>query len=205
MAYIVAIHIPIAGISLVPVVFNWPLILLPIHIVFMEIVVDPACSLVFESVPAEKDIMKHKPRSLNSPLFNRQTIVFSLKQGLISLTGILMVLLFAHFKGLAEGHTRALTFTTLVMVNMGLIFVNYSWSKKIWRTFKNFNKTFWSIQAMTLAFLLGSLYIPAVRVFFKFSPLTAYDLLLPLGVAIVCVLLFDELKNNVHEKPTTSA
>ncbi|HEY9685458.1 MAG TPA: HAD-IC family P-type ATPase, partial [Coleofasciculaceae cyanobacterium] len=83
MAYILAIHIPIAGLSLLPILMQFPLILLPVHIVFQELLIDPACSLVFEAEPEEGDIMRRQPRDPSEPILNRRTVLVSLSQGLI--------------------------------------------------------------------------------------------------------------------------
>jgi Ca2+-transporting ATPase len=194
MAYILSIHIPIAAMSLIPVLFKWPLMLLPIHIVFMELVVDPACSLVFETAPSEKKIMDQPPRKLNQPLFSRQTIIFSAKQGTAALSIVLAVFLFSLMRGWTAEEVRALTFAALVLVNMGLIFINYSWSKTIAKSFRSYNLKFWSIQAMTLGFLLAALYIPHLRQVFKFSLLHPNDLTILFLITVLFVLILDRFK-----------
>lgn len=194
MAYILSIHIPIAAMSLIPVLFKWPLMLLPIHIVFMELVVDPACSLVFETAPAEKKTMDQPPRKLSQPLFSRQTIIFSAKQGVASLVVVLSVFLVGIFSGWAEEEVRAMTFATLVFANMGLIFINYSWSKTIIKSFQEYNLKFWSIQAMTLMFLLAALYIPSLRQVFRFSLLHINDLLVIFSITALFMLVLDRFK-----------
>ena len=80
MAYIMAIHVPIAGLSLLPVLFGWPLILLPVHIVFLELIIDPACSVVFEAEPEEPETMQCPPRNPKEPIFTGRTIGLSLLQ-----------------------------------------------------------------------------------------------------------------------------
>lgn len=194
MAYIVAIHVPIAGMSLIPVIFNWPLVMLPIHIVFMELVVDPACSLVFEMAPAEKTVMNQPPRKLSVPLFSKQTILFSLRQGLIVLAGVFGSFMFARYQGYSEETVRAITFSTLVFVNMGLLFINYSWSKTLFNTIRFYNKTFWLIQLMTLTFLLAALYIPYLQHLFKFSLLGPSSLAISFVFALTAVVILDVLK-----------
>ena len=84
MTYILAVHVPIAGLSLLPIVFHWPLILLPIHIAFLHLVIDPACSVVFEAEPGADDVMRHPPRDPREPLFGRRTVAFSLLQGAVT-------------------------------------------------------------------------------------------------------------------------
>ena len=81
IAYIFAVHVPIAGMSLIPVLFRWPLVLLPVHIVFLELIIDPACSVVFEAEPEEADVMNRPPRRPDAPLFGQRTVILSLLQG----------------------------------------------------------------------------------------------------------------------------
>ncbi|MDP3616420.1 MAG: HAD-IC family P-type ATPase, partial [Rhodoferax sp.] len=82
MSYILAVHVPIAGVALLPVLLGWPVLLFPLHIAFLELVIDPACSMVFENEPSESDVMKRPPRNVNTPLFAGMTLVFALLQGL---------------------------------------------------------------------------------------------------------------------------
>ncbi len=127
--YILAVHVPIAGVSLLPVVVKWPLILLPIHIAFLHLIIDPACSVVFEAEPAADDVMTRPPRDPREPLFGQRTAVFSLVQGLVTfgvLAGLYSIVLRS---GQGELEARALTFTALIIANLGLILANRSWSR----------------------------------------------------------------------------
>ena len=85
MGFIFSIHVPIAGLALLPLLLDWPLVLTPVHIVFLELIIDPACSIAFEAEPAEADVMARPPRNPNAPLFGMGQIVFSLFAGFISL------------------------------------------------------------------------------------------------------------------------
>ena len=120
---------PDSDMSLIPVIFQLPLVLLPVHIVFLEIIIDPACSIVFEAEPAEEGVMKKPPRSLTEPLFDRKTIGFSIIQGLSVLLIVLSVFVLALYTGMGELDARTLSFTTLIIANIGLIFTNLSWLK----------------------------------------------------------------------------
>ena len=141
MAYIFAIHVPIAGLSLFPVVFNWPLILLPVHVVFLEMIIDPSCSVVFESEPEEADVMDRPPRNPKEPLFSRRMLTLSLLQGASVLVAVLAVFVVARQQGLGELETRTLTFATLIVANLSLILTNRSWSRTIVGMFRSPNKT----------------------------------------------------------------
>lgn len=139
VAYIFAIHVPIAGISLIPVLFQWPLVLFPVHIAFLELIIDPACSLVFEAESEEADVMERPPRDPGKPLFAWQTVGRSLLQGLSVLTIILIVFLIDYYRGQGAQEARALTFTTLVIANLALIMTNRSWSESLLSIFRTPN------------------------------------------------------------------
>ncbi|MEP7353540.1 MAG: HAD-IC family P-type ATPase, partial [Acidobacteriota bacterium] len=129
MTYVLAIHVPIAGLSVIPIFFQWPLILEPIHIAFLELIIDPACSIVFEAEPEEPDVMQRPPRALTERLFNRRTVMVSLAQGLGILCLLLAVFATALYRGQAPEDARAITFTSLVLANLALIHANRSWSR----------------------------------------------------------------------------
>ena len=130
VVYILAVHVPIAGLSLIPAMIGWPLALLPLHIVFLELIIDPACSIAFEVEVEEDDVMRRPPRAADSRLVDRRVLGVGLAQGVSVLVAALAVLALAHVEGLAEGATRALAFTALLGGNLALILVNLSWSAK---------------------------------------------------------------------------
>jgi Ca2+-transporting ATPase len=107
MAYIFAVHVPIAGMSLLPVLFGWPIMLFPAHIAFLELIIDPVCSVVFEAEPEEKDVMKRPPRKIDEPVFDRRTILFSILQGFVVLLVVLAVYRIAPMLGESEAQARA--------------------------------------------------------------------------------------------------
>ncbi len=145
MSYIIAIHVPIAGMSLIPVLFKLPLVFSPIIIAFLEIIIDPACSLLFEAEPEEDDIMRRPPRRPDQRIFNKRNVVISLLQGLTVLLFVAAVFSFGHLRGMDEMEIRALTFTTLVFANLGLILTNRSWEHTIWMTRRQPNPALWWI------------------------------------------------------------
>ncbi|MCJ7444379.1 MAG: HAD-IC family P-type ATPase [Methanotrichaceae archaeon] len=108
MAYILAIHVPIAGLSLIPVLMQWPLVLLPVHIAFLELIIDPACSIVFEAEPEEADVMKRPPRDPKKPIFNRRTVGLSLLQGVAVLVVVLIVYVISIYTELSAAEARNL-------------------------------------------------------------------------------------------------
>jgi Ca2+-transporting ATPase len=159
MAYILAIHVPIAGLSLIPVLLEWPLVLLPVHVVFLELIIDPVCSVVFEAEPEEADMMSHPPRDPRMPLFSKYTVSLSLLQGLSVLIIVLAVYAVSLYFGQAVMEARALTFATLIVANIGLIFANRSWSRTILETLRSPNPAFWWVVGGALAFFCGLRYM----------------------------------------------
>ena len=194
MAYIMAIHVPIAGMSLLPVLFNWPLVFLPVHIVFLEMIIDPACSLIFEAEREEAGVMKRPPRSPQEPLFGWSTVGLSLLQGFSVLIMILAVFLIALFRGQGEADARALAFTALIFGNLGLILINRSWSRTALQMLGFPNPAFWWILGGTLVFLGLVLYMPFFQNLFHFSRLHLNDLLLCLASGMAGVFWFEGLK-----------
>jgi len=194
MAYIFAIHVPIAGMSLVPVIMKWPLVLLPVHIVFLELIIDPACSVIFEAEGEEADIMSRPPRNPRDKLFNRHMIGLSILQGLSVFAIVLVVFWAARARGHSDADARALTFTTLVVANLSLIFTNRSWSRTIFSTLSRSNPALWWVTGGTLVLLPVLLYAPFLRNLFRFSTLHPLDLLVCLSAGVVSIVWFEVLK-----------
>jgi len=121
LTYILAVHVPIAGIALLPLLFGWPLVLLPVHIVFLELIIDPASSVVFEAEPENPQVMKRPPHNPQEPMFGKRALLVGIVQGMGVLALLLTVFLLAQDQRLDEPSTRAMTFTTLVIANLGLI------------------------------------------------------------------------------------
>jgi Ca2+-transporting ATPase len=194
MAYIIAVHVPIAGMSLLPIVFGWPLVLLPVHIVFLELIIDPACSVVFEAEDADPDIMKKPPRDPRDSLVNRGTLVIALSQGAVVLAVLLALFFSAYTMGLGADESRAFTFTTIVIANLGLIFVNRSWSASFVTTLRRPNRALWWVVAGSLFFLGLILTQEGLRTLFGFAPLGPFDVALALVAGLASVFWFELVK-----------
>lgn len=203
MSFIVAVHVPIAGLALLPVIFTkLPLVLLPIYLAFLELIIDPACSIVFEGEPEEAGLMMRKPRNLDDPLFNRRTVILSLLQGLFVLVvvGTLFRIALGRPNSLGNwsasqvGQARALAFAALVIANLGLILTNRSWSRTIRQTIREPNRALWYIVGGTIVLLSLVLYVPGLRSLFKFSKLSPVDLLIAIGAGTLSVIWFEALK-----------
>jgi Ca2+-transporting ATPase len=194
MSFVLAVHVPIAGVALVPLLFGWPLVFTPVHIAFLELIIDPACSIVFEAEPEESDIMHRPPRQPDAPLFGGRTVWLALLQGLSVLAIVLAVFAFALYGGRGAEEARALTFTTLVIANLGLILTNRSWSRTILATLATPNAALWWVLGGAAAFLGLVLSIPALRELFHFAALHPDDLALCLVAGVAGILWFEGLK-----------
>jgi Ca2+-transporting ATPase len=165
-----------------------------VHIVFMELIIDPACSIVFEAESEEKDIMRRPPRNLKKPLFGKRTVFLSMLQGLSVLAIVLAVFAIARSLGRSENEARSLTFTTLVAANLGLIFTNRSWSRTLIDTLRAPNAASWWSAVGAVAFLALVLYVPFLQGLFRFETLHLPDLLICLAAGAVSVMWFEALK-----------
>ena len=194
LTYILSVHIPIAGIALLPLLFGWPLVLLPLHIVFLELIIDPASSVVFEAEPENPQAMKRPPRDPHEPMFGRWALFAGVLQGLGVLAMVLVVFLLAQYWHVGESTTRAMAFTTLVIANLGLILANRSHSRTILVTLGKRNAALWWVTGGTVLLLGLVLAIPVMRDLFTFSLPSAPELLLCLAAGIVSLLWFEVVK-----------
>ena len=171
MGFIFAVHVPIAGLALLPLVFGLPIIFGPIHIAFLEMVIDPVCSLVFEAETDEEDVMRRKPRAPDAPLFSWPLIGWSVLQGGLAFGLVGAIFVIALYRGMPEDEARALTFFSLVLSIVSLILVNRSFSTSLVAAFRRPNPALaWIFLAVTV--ILGlSLLWPAASALFRFGPL----------------------------------
>jgi Ca2+-transporting ATPase len=194
MAYIFAIHVPIAGLSLCAVLFRWPLILEPVHVAFLELIIDPACSIVFEAEEEEADVMRRPPRSATEHLFNKQMVVMSLLQGFGILVILLAIFAVALHRGQGEDGARALAFTALVIANVALIVTNRSWSRTFLAILRTPNPAMWWVAGSALVFLALVLYVPFLKALFHLSTLHPLDIALCVGAGAVSMAWCETLK-----------
>ncbi|NUQ76406.1 MAG: cation-translocating P-type ATPase [Polyangiaceae bacterium] len=202
IAYIVAIHVPIAGMSLIPVVLGWPLVLLPAHVLFMEMVIDPACSVAFEAEPDEADLMRRPPRPPEARLFGLRELIASLLQG----AGVLAIaaLVYRSALGGSEERARALAFSTLLISNWALILTNRSWSRSIFATLRTPNRAAWWVIGGAAVVLGLVLFVPALRDLFRFAPLSAEEIGLSAAAGLGSVIWL-ELSKRFLVRPRADA
>src|SRR5215813_9617830 len=194
MTYIFAIHVPIAGMSLLPVLFRLPLVLMPLHIVFLELVIDPACSTAFESEPEHSNIMNRPPRNPATRMFDRKTITMGLLQGLMLFIVTISAFLISLYRGQGELDARAISFTTLVLGNLALIWTNRSLTRTIPELLRSRNAALWAITAGAISFLALVLYVPGARELFQFSTLHVNDLAVCVLLVLISVTWFEAAK-----------
>ena len=194
IAFILAVHVPIAGLSLLPVLFKWPLMLLPVHIVFLEMVIDPACSVVFEMEPEEDGIMRRKPRHPQAPILTRNALWQSLIQGVGVLCVVFAVYAWMRGGAYSENDTRTVAFTVLLLGNLALIVNNRSWSHGFLDILRIRNKAMWWVIGGALGFLALVVYTPPLQSVFHLSPLHGKDLSLILLAVTVIILLLETVK-----------
>jgi Ca2+-transporting ATPase len=183
LGYIFAIHVPIAGLSLIPIFFaDWPLLLWPVHIVFLELIIDPACSIIFEAEQEEKNVMSRPPKDINEPFFGAKKIWLSCSQGI----GILIMVFAVYFFGLrmnySEQEVRALAFTTLIAANIAVILSNRSWTRNIFQIIITPNKTVKYVVGGAAFFLVLVLNVPFLLNLFQFDKISLTE-------SLVCVVL----------------
>lgn len=194
MGFIFAVHVPIAGLVLLPLLFGLPILFGPMHIAFLEMVIDPVCSLVFEAETEEEDVMRRPPRDPDEPLFSAKMIVWSLLQGVLAFTLVAIVFVVALSQGMPENQVRALAFFSLVMAIVGLIFVNRSFSASLAKAISRPNPAL-ALILVAVTLMLGlTLLWPFARSLFSFGPLHFDDLALALGVGVLVLATLELLK-----------
>ena len=201
-----AVHIPIAGLALLPLLLGLPLMLTPIHIAFLEMIIDPACSMVFEAEGEEANVMHRPPRDPKSPLLVPRRIVWALLQGLIALAILAGLLISAAHMGMPEADLRALVFTSLVLINMGLILVNRSFESSLFRAILRPNRALWILLGAVSALLGLAVFWQPAQALFHFGRLHWDNLAACAAVGAVSLVLLEALKSKwFHGAPPEAA
>ena len=172
MAFVLAVHVPIAGLALLPLLLGWPLVFTPVHIAFLELLIDPACSIGFEAEPEERNVMNRPPRDPATPLFSRRLLVWSLLQGALVLLACTALLASLVHAGVDPAATRAAVFLALVLGSVSLILANRAISGTLWQALRASNPVLWRMVGVALALLAATLLVAPVRELFGFAPLT---------------------------------
>lgn len=194
--YIISIHIPIILTVSLPLFFGWvyPDIFTPVHVIFLELVMGPTCSIVYENEPMEKNTMQRPPRALTDTFLNGRELMTSILQGLVITVGVLGMYRYAVSQGGSEEFTRTMVFTTLVLANVFLSLVNRSFYFSVLETLRYKNRLLVGILLISLMMLTLMLYVDPVTSFFHLMTPHWIDLLKCAGVAAISVLWFDVVK-----------
>jgi Ca2+-transporting ATPase len=201
--YIVAVHIPIAGLALLPLLLGLPLLLTPIHIAFLEMIIDPACSVVFEAEVEEEDVMRRPPSDPKSPLLLPRRILWALVQGLIALAILSGLLITVSRAGMIESDTRVLVFTSLVLINMGLILVNRSFKASLVRAIFQPNRSLWILFGTVSVLLAIGILWPPARSLFNFGRLHWDDLSMCAAVGVLSLIVLEAMKSLWFRVPSS--
>jgi Ca2+-transporting ATPase len=194
MGFVLAVHVPIAGLSLLPLLLGFPLLFAPVHIAFLQLVIDPVCSIVFEAEPEEGDVMRRRPRARNAPLFSAGLMAWSTFQGAIVLLAVGALFVGLLRLGLPEAGARATAFVALVASNFGLIIVSRSRSASLATTLGRRNRAFWQMFAMTAALLTAAMAIAPIRDLFRFAWPGAGNLAVALGTGVAVLAALEAMK-----------
>jgi len=194
--YIISIHIPIILIVFLPLVLGWiyPNIFSPIHIIFLELVMGPTCSIIYENEPVEKDIMNQKPRIYTSTFFSFRELTTSVVQGIVIASGTLLTYQFSIQQGYSESLTRTIVFTTLIAANISLTLVNRSFVYSIFTTLKYKNNLILIIISITTIIVAAMLFFDPITQIFNFQKMSNLQLLLSIGVGVVSVIWYEIIK-----------
>ncbi len=202
--FIIAVHIPIAGLALFPLAWGIPLLLTPIHIAFLEMIIDPACSIIFEAENAERNIMKRPPRDPKLPLLQSKRIQWAVFQGALVFVMLASLLIWTTNSGMAENQVRALVFASLVTCNLCLILVNRSFESSLMHAVRNPNRSMWILISIVLGLLMISLFWQPMQILFHFGELTYLNLGISFATGVVILIVLEAVKN-LWFKPGRSA
>ncbi len=192
LTFVMAVHVPIAGLALLPILLGLPPLLFPLHVVLLELVIDPVCSLVFEAEPEGKGAMERPPRAASESLFGRREILVALLQGSIILAGIFGIYIWALQTDMAESAARALAFVALIVSNLVLAFADSAEPGTAF--FDRRRKVFWMIGGAAAVVVSVVLYQPGAEAMFKLSAPPPLALLSALVVAVLAAGWFGFLK-----------
>ncbi len=194
MGYLIAVHIPIAGMSFIPLALGGPLFLYPVHVVFLEFVIDPACTIVFEAEPSDTGAMERPPRDPREPLFNLHMLMANVAVGATMLLAVMAAYWWMLHSGRTEGETRAAGFCALVISNVALILSARSRTIPILASLRLPNPALWWVVGATLSSLAVAIYLPAANGVFRFSPLSLQDLCVAIAAGVAGVGVVEAFK-----------
>jgi Ca2+-transporting ATPase len=194
--YIISIHIPIVLTVFMPLALGWiyPNIFSPVHIIFLELIMGPTCSIIYENEPMEKNTMSQLPRALSNTFFNWKELTTSIIQGLMITVGTLAAYQYAVYLKLDEATTRTIVFTVLIAANIILTLVNRSFYYSLFTTLRYKNNLVFIIILITIAITGLLIFVPVLTQFFGFAQLNIFQILLAIGIGCCSVIWYELVK-----------
>jgi Ca2+-transporting ATPase len=194
--YVITTHIPIIAIVFIPLALGWvyPNLFSPIHVIFLELIMGPTCSIIYENEPIEKNTMTQKPRPFTDTFFSWKELMMSLLQGFVIAVGCLFVYQYAVYQGFNEAITRTMVFTTLIVANIMLTLVNRSFYYSIFTTLGYKNNLVWMIIGITIFLHSLLLFVKPLTQFFELERLNYSQLSISIGIGLIYVLWFEGAK-----------
>lgn len=194
--YIISIHIPIILTVFIPLALGWiyPNIFSPVHIIFLELIMGPTCSIVFENEPMEKNTMSQKPRPFTTTFFNWKELTTSVIQGLAITAGTLFAYQYSVYQGFDEAHTRTIVFTVLIAANIFLTLVNRSFYYSIFTTLRYKNNLILLIIGITISITALLLFVTPLTAFFKFETIDSSQVFICIAIGFVSVIWYELVK-----------
>ena len=194
--YIISIHIPIILTVLIPLILGWvyPNIFSPIHVIFLELIMGPTCSIIYENEPMEKNTLLQKPRPYSNTFFNWTELNTSILQGLIITVGTLCIYQFAVYHSFNETITRSMVFTTLISANILLTLINRSFYYSILTTLRYKNNLVLYVILITVGLLGMLIYIKPLAQLFEFEALNFIQLIFSISTGFVSVIWYEVIK-----------
>jgi Ca2+-transporting ATPase len=193
MSYVLSMHIPVAGMAILPALVGWPMLLYPLHIAFLELIIDPTCSLAFENEASDAEAMRNPPRKPDAPLLDRNTIARALLQGGIALAVVALAYGWA-ISSLPPSQARAAGFAVLVAANLALIFSNLSQRHNALQGLYSANRIPRIVGGVAILMLLLVLYVPGMASAFRFGALSVSEFLTAFLLGLASVVGYEAVK-----------
>jgi Ca2+-transporting ATPase len=187
VSFIVAIHIPIIGLSFIPVMMGWPILLMPVHILVLELLIDPTCSLVFEAETEEDDLMQRPPRAVDQSIFALPLVLRAAAEGAALLAAVIGLYWFSTGHGIDTDEARAMAFACIISGNIGLILINRSNQGDILSGLTRPNPILWWVVGLTVLIVSAALVVPALSALFFFGTPGLAHISIAIGVGILTI------------------
>ena len=202
MGYVIAVHMPLLGMAVLPIfILDWPLVLIPVLVAFLEMVIDPSCTIVFQAEPTNPRIMQSPPRPRNQSLFSKRMVLISVTQGVVLFAIVAGLYLWALAQGRPDDEVRSLTFTMMLFGNLALLVTNRSWTLTLWSTIRERkNPTVKWIFGVALGALALLMLVPPIREAFGLGVLGLTDYLLTAGLAVLSISWFEIFKARLSRR-----